>query len=192
MPAIRANPRSITTAVLVAALRDGACRRVRLQCFEHCCGVEPGYSPRRPRPPARARPSSASEALAAYRAMWAEVVAANTTSNYQAPDLGDHLGGQALTTLTANMAAEKAQGVIVLGQPILHPIVVSASATSVNIQDCVDEAGWLQHFAASPQKLVDDVPGGDRSTTATVSDENGIWKVIEMDSGSDGSCHATP
>jgi hypothetical protein len=123
--------------------------------------------------------------------MWAEVVAANKTSDYQAPDLADHLGGQALLTLTTNMAAEKEQGIIALGQPVLHPVVVSASATSVHIQDCVQDEAWLQYYVAT-KKLVDNVPGGDRATTATVTDENGVWKVTEMNSGSDGTCHVTP
>ena len=136
-------------------------------------------------------PNPATEALAAYAAMWAEVVAANKTSDYQAPDLADHLGGQALLTLTTNMAAEKEQGIIALGRPVLHPTVVSASATSVHIQDCVQDKAWLQYYAAT-EKLVDNVPGGDRATTATVTDENGVWKVTEMNSGSDGTCHVTP
>ena len=136
--------------------------------------------------------SPAAEALLAYREMWADVVAANTTSNYQASDLTDHLGGQALVALTANMATEKNQGVVTLGKPTLHPVVVSASSTSVEIQDCVDETNWLEHFAAPPQKLVNGVPGGDRATTATVTNKNGVWKVTVMDSGSDGSCHVSP
>jgi hypothetical protein len=89
------------------------------------------------------------------------------------------------------MAAEKAQGVIALGQPVLHPVVVSASATSVDIQDCVQDTGWLQYYA-STRKPVNDIPGGYRSTTATVTDQNGVWKVTEMNSGSDGSCHVSP
>lgn len=136
-------------------------------------------------------PSSAAEALAAYRAMWADVVTANQTSNYQAPYLSDYLGGQALTTLSANMAAEKAHGVIALGQPVLHPVVVTASAISVDIQDCVQDTGWLEYYAAT-RKPVNAIPGGYRSTTATVTDQSGVWKVTEMNSGSDGSCHVSP
>lgn len=189
MPAIRTR-RPIAVGLLlggVAALA-GACSTGN--------GTTPDTSPS---PHAAASSGTASAnptgpaaaGLAAYRAMWADLVEANQTSNYQAPYLPDHLAGQALLTVTDNMAVEKAQGVIALGQPVLHPVVVSASVSGVNIQDCFSDIGWLEYHA-STKKPVDDTPGGYRSTTATVTDENGTWKVTQINSGADGTCHITP
>ena len=99
------NTRSITTAVLAGGLAALAAA-----CSSSTGSSTAAASSAATRvPTASASPSAASpaaEALAAYRTMWAEVVTANKTSDYQAPDLADHLGGQALLTLTTDMAAE--------------------------------------------------------------------------------------
>ena len=181
---------------LTAALLVGAVAATASACSSGSTPSQATSSAAHTPAPAAASTASsttgpAAEALAAYRAMWADLVAANQTSNYQAPNLPDHLAGQALLTVTDNMAVEKAQGIITLGQPVLHPVVVSASATSVQIQDCVQDSGWLQYLAAT-HKLLNDIPGGDRSTTATVTDEHGTWKVTQINSEAEGTCHITP
>lgn len=131
------------------------------------------------------------EALAAYRAMWAEVASAGTTADYQAPSLSEHLSGDALKTITENLAADKNQGIVGRGVPVVHPVVTAASTTSVALSDCLDDRAWLQVYA-STGKPVDDVPGGLRSTTATVTDINGTWKVTQLNTGDEGSCTLTP
>lgn len=133
--------------------------------------------------------SPAQQALAAYRAMWADVVAASATSDYQATDLTDHLAGQALVTLTENMAVLQAHGIIALGSPTLHPNVITTSPTSITLRDCLDDTHWLQYYASTHQ-LVDNTPGGHRYTTATIQDQAGIWKVTEMTVEADGTCTA--
>ena len=126
-------------------------------------------------------------ALAAYSAMWADVQALSETSNYTDPRLGAHLDGQAYMTISENMSVNKANGIIGLGAPVLHPHVVTANATTVSLADCMDDTHWLEYYAAT-RKLVDNVPGGYRYTAATVTDENGTWKVTALDTRQDGSC----
>jgi hypothetical protein len=132
--------------------------------------------------------SPATEALAAYAAMWKDVAEADNTADYQASYLGSHLAGQALLTITNNMAVEKSEGIVVHGAPVLHPVVTSASASTIAISDCLSDQAWLE-YRASTGKLLDDVPGGFRATTATVTDQNGIWKVTQINTGAEGTCH---
>jgi hypothetical protein len=133
-------------------------------------------------------PSPAAEALAAYAAMWKDVARADNTADYQASYLSNHLAGQALLTVTDNMAVEKSEGIVVHGAPVLHPVVTSASASTAAISDCMADQAWLE-YRASTGKLLDDIPGGFRATTATVTDQNGIWKVTQINTGADGTCH---
>ena len=142
--------------------------------------------------PNRAQSSSAvqsaqQQALTAYEAMWSDVQALDTSSDYTNPRLGDHLAGQAYMTISENMSVNKANGIIGLGAPKLHPRVLTASSSAVTIADCMDDTHWLEYYA-STQKLVDNIPGGHRYTTATVTEENGIWKVTALDTRGDGSC----
>jgi hypothetical protein len=120
--------------------------------------------------------------------MWKDVAEAINTDDYQASYLSNHLAGQALLTITDNMAVQKSQGIVGHGAPVLHPVVTSATASTVAISDCLDARAWLQYYAASG-KLVDNVPGGFRVTTATVTDQNGIWRVTQINTGADGTCH---
>lgn len=142
---------------------------------------------------ASASPSAtgpAEAALAAYTAMWADITAASHTSDYQAADLTDHMTGAALHTVVANMAANDKQGIVATGAPVLHPSVISASPTVVELRDCVSDIDWLQVWATS-HKPVNDVPGGYRYSTSTVTDENGTWKVTQIDTRADGTCTPT-
>jgi hypothetical protein len=130
----------------------------------------------------------AQQALAAYTAMWADVQAAGETSNYQDPRLAAHLAGQALLTTSENMAVDKADGIIGLGQPELSgTTVVTATATTVTLHGCMSDEHWLKYFAAT-HKPVDNVPGGGRYVAATVTDENGTWKVTTLDVRGEGTC----
>jgi hypothetical protein len=181
------NTRSITTAVLAVALAalSTACSSSAGSSTAATSTVATHQATGSASPSA---PSPATEALAAYQAMWTDVAKAINTDDYQAPYLGDHLSGAALLTITDNMAADKKQGVVGHGAPILHPVVTKATASTAAISDCLDARAWLQYYA-STGKLVDDVPGGFRATTATVTNQNGIWKVTQINTGADGTCH---
>lgn len=127
-------------------------------------------------------------ALAAYTAMWSDVQVAGVTSSYQGPRLAEHLDGQALLTISENMAVDKANGIIGLGQPELSgATVVTATAITVTLHGCMSDEHWLKYFAAT-HKLVDTVPGGRRYVTATLTNENGTWKVTTLDVRGEGTC----
>jgi hypothetical protein len=129
----------------------------------------------------------AEQALAAYTAMWADVQVLSETSNYTDPRLSNHLDGQAYATISENMSVNKAHGIIGLGAPVLHAHVLTVNATTVTLADCMDDTHWLEYYSAT-RKPVDNTPGAHRYTTATVTDENGTWKVTAIDTRGDGSC----
>jgi len=126
-------------------------------------------------------------ALSAYTAMWGDVQAAGATSNYRDPRLGEHLDGKALLTVSENMAADQAHGIVELGTPVPHPRVITATATAATLADCLDDTGWLTYYAAT-RTLTDNVPGGHRYVTATVTNEHGTWKVTTLDTRGEGTC----
>ena len=177
---------------LTAALLIGAVAATVSACSSGSSPSSAPSSPARTAAPVAStadRPTGpAGAALAAYAAMWKDVAEAITTDDYQASYLSDHLARQALVTITDNMAADKKQGIVGRGAPVLHPVVTSATASTVAITDCLSDQAWLE-VRASTGALVNDVPGGFRSTTATVTDENGIWKVTQLNTGAEGTCH---
>ena len=132
-------------------------------------------------------PTPAQQALAAYTAMWSDVQALSETSDYTDPRLGAHLDGQAYMTVSENMSVDKAHGVIALGEPVVHPHVLTASATTATLADCLDDTHWLEYYASTRQ-LTNDVPGGHRYIAATVTDENGTWKVTTLNVRGEGTC----
>lgn len=138
--------------------------------------------------PAGLSPSAPAQlALAAYTAMWGDVQVLSETSNYTDPRLGDHLDGSAYMTISENMSVDKADGVIALGAPVLHPRVLAADSTTVSVADCLDDTHWLEYYA-STRRLTNNVPGGHRYVAATVTDEKGTWKVTTLDMRGEGTC----
>ena len=169
---------SVAAVALGAALATAACT---------ASTPAPAPEPTRtgaPPSPAVISPSPASpaqQALAAYAAMWADVQAAGETSDYQDPRLAAHLDGQALLTTSENMAVDNADGIIGLGRPELSDTsVVTSTATTVTLHGCMSDEHWLKYYAAT-HTLVDTVPGGRHYVAATLTDENGTWKVTTLD-----------
>lgn len=190
MPATPIRPRSI-------ALRRGAAVALAAALATAACSATtPAPAPEPTRASATASPAAtnqgsstpARQALAAYTAMWSDVQAAGETSDYQDPRLAAHLSGQALLTTAENMAVDKADGVIGLGRPELSDTaVVTATATTVTLHGCMSDEHWLKYHAAT-HTLLDTVPGGRRYVAATVTDENGTWKVTTLDVRGEGTC----
>jgi hypothetical protein len=182
------NTRPITASVLAGVVAALAAACSSTATGTATASTTATHSPTAPASPST--PSPAAEALAAYAAMWKDVAEASNTANYQATYLSNHLSGKALLTITDNLATEKGQGIVAHGTPVLHPVVTSATTTTAAITDCLDDRAWLEVYA-STGKLVDDVPGGFRSTTATVSSINGTWKVTQLNTGAEGTCKLT-
>jgi hypothetical protein len=130
------------------------------------------------------------EALAAYRGMWADMVSAARTADYQDPVLADHATGAALSTLVQGLYSYRQQGLVIMGAPATHPTVTSVTPATdpiqVNVSDCFNDTHWLAYKATGG--LENNVPGGHRQVTAVVTNSDGTWKVAQLDTGAEGSC----
>ncbi|MHB8438558.1 MAG: hypothetical protein ACYDD4_05270 [Acidimicrobiales bacterium] len=133
---------------------------------------------------------AASAALAAYRAMWADVTIASRTADYQSLLLPQHAAGQALSTFVRNLYTFQHEGLVIKGAPLVHPQVVSMSPTTdptaVAIVDCFNDTNWLDYKASGG--LQNNVPGGHRRVTAALENMGGIWKVTQITVGAEGTC----
>lgn len=132
------------------------------------------------------------DALATYRAMWKDFVAAGRSSDWQAPGLGRHATGIALQKLTRGLYTDHQNGVVTRGEPVLDPRVSSVepatNPTKVVVTDCGDSTNYLKYDATTGQ-LADDEPGGRRLINATVeSQPDGSWKVSDFGIHEVGSC----
>jgi hypothetical protein len=123
--------------------------------------------------------------------MWADMASAARTADYQSPRLERHAAGDALSQLSRGLYANKQHGIVAKGDPVTNPTVASMTPsdnpTSVAIADCLDGTQWLNYVQATGE-LQNDTPGARHATTATVSLENGAWKVTNLAVGQDGSC----
>lgn len=128
--------------------------------------------------------------LSAYRGMWADLVAAARTSDFQSPRLADHASGTALTLFVRGLARDQLHDIVTRGAPTLHPsvtsLVPSADPTRATVTDCFDDAAWVEYTTAGARAK--NPPGGPRRTTATLVRKGGVWKVNEITVGKVGTC----
>ena len=122
--------------------------------------------------------------------MWADMVTASLTSDYQSPLLSEHASGEALSVLVQGLAKNQAQGIVTKGEPVLHPQVTSltpaANPTQATISDCFDDTHWLEYKTSGG--LVNNIPGGQHATMAIVMDTGGTWKVTQLAVQATGTC----
>ena len=129
--------------------------------------------------------ASASAAIAAYRAMWEDTAEASRTSDPKNPRLNDHAQGGALSLLQYTMEQARKAGTTGRGAPRADPTVVKASASKVELRDCVDGSKWVQ---VKPSKSPSRLSGGSYRTEATVVLSSGTWKVSELYWEDAGTC----
>jgi hypothetical protein len=132
------------------------------------------------------------QALAAYRGMWEDFLAAGTTSDWQSTALGRHATGQALTNLSRGLYADSANGLVTRGAPVLSPEVASVEPSGapvrVIVTDCGDSTNSLKYRAADGS-LVSERGGGRRLINAVVERQSdGSWKVSDFGVQEIGSC----
>jgi hypothetical protein len=122
--------------------------------------------------------------------MWADLVAAARTSNFQSSRLSQHATGQALTIFVQGLARDQLQGIVTRGTPVLSPMVTSLSPeqqpSRATVGDCFDDTHWLEYQATG--KLAKNAPGGRRATTARLVKTSGAWKVDQITIGTTGTC----
>jgi len=128
--------------------------------------------------------------VSAYRAMWADLVSAARTSNFQSPRLSQHATGQTLTLFVQGLARDQLHGIVTRGTPVLHPMVTSLSPerdpSRATVGDCFDDTHWLEYQTTG--KLAKNAPGGRRTTTAQLIKTSGTWKVDQITIGKTGTC----
>ncbi|WP_245573293.1 hypothetical protein [Amycolatopsis benzoatilytica] len=132
------------------------------------------------------------DALAAYRGMWQDFVAAGTTSDWQSPKLGQYATGIALTNMSRSLYADHYNGLVTKGEPTFQPTVTSAdppdNPNKIVITDCSDGSHWLKYKADTGQ-LANDTPGGRHLVNAIVQKQSdGSWKVSEYGVHEAGTC----
>lgn len=180
-----ANPQAtrsarLTVAAAMTAISLAACTQDSVTGS----AVEPtkeAASSVAPTPTLSAADRAARDAAAAYVAMWEDVAAAATTSDWRSPRLAQHATADALSTLSRALYSDYHQGLVTKGEPRNDPSVSSMSPpdnpTTVLINDCGDSTDWLKYDAKTGQ-LADDEPGGRRAITAEVKlGDDGAWRV---------------
>jgi hypothetical protein len=148
------------------------------------CGSSGGSSPT-PRPSATPSPNAVDAAvLQAYRGEWAAFVAAVRIPDPAYPALAATTTDPLLTQLRQTLVYDKGTGIIGRGSvQLLHPHVVSVSASVAVVQDCVYSA-LISVYAATGQP-VPNQPGGTQpeydGIKATLSlATSGAWKVSDQ------------
>jgi hypothetical protein len=128
--------------------------------------------------------------LPSYRSMWADLVSAARTSDFQSTRLSLHATGQALTLFVQGLARDRLHGIVTRGELGLHPVVSSLSPnrdpTGATIVDCFDDTHWLEYQTSGG--LAKNTPGGRRATTAELVKNSGTWKVTQLTVGKTGTC----
>jgi hypothetical protein len=129
-------------------------------------------------------------ALAAYRAMWADMVAVSATGSYRDPRLGRHASGQAYSLLYRGVYALQRSGLVTKGEPLLHPVALSSTPSAdtgqFTIQDCFDDTHWLNYKLDGQRQ--DDTPGGHERVNAVAIKKSGSWKVDRLAVQNPGTC----
>jgi hypothetical protein len=117
--------------------------------------------------------------LAAYRAFWADVVAAGKTADWQSPRLARHATGKVLARVRGQFRALDSQGFVALGTIKVSPRVVRLAGEKATVQDCVDTSRFRRYDPKNKRWLdqLGGQPDGQRSTLAL--DGQGNWKVAE-------------
>jgi hypothetical protein len=119
------------------------------------------------------------EVVAAYRAFWADVVAAGKTADWQSPRLARHATGKVLTRVRGQFRALDSQGFVALGTIKVSPRIVRLAAKKATVQDCVDTSRFRRYDPKNKRWLdqLGGQPDGQRSTLTL--DGQGNWKVAE-------------
>jgi hypothetical protein len=118
-------------------------------------------------------------ALAAYRAFWADVVAAGKTADWQSPRLARHATGKVLARVRGQFRALDSQGFVALGTIKVSPRIVRLAGKKATVQDCVDTSRFRRYDPKNKRWLdqLGGQPDGQRSTLTL--DGQGNWKVAE-------------
>jgi hypothetical protein len=77
-------------------------------------------------------------ALTTYRAMWADMVEAGKTADYQSPTLAHHAAGQALQLLVSGLYDAHKGNVVIKGEPALNPQATGVTSAERVLRKCMN------------------------------------------------------
>jgi hypothetical protein len=131
-------------------------------------------------------------ALYAYEGMVNDWVSAARTASYQDPALGQYASGSALEELTKALLAEQEKHAVSKGDPVVTNVsygemTPTSNPTQIVINSCFSDASWLE-YKASDGSLYNNVPGGRHKTQLLAMDEDGTWKIDQLEIGGVGTC----
>lgn len=130
--------------------------------------------------------AQATAVLAAYHAAWSAFEGALADANPTDPALVATMMNPQLEGVKANIYADQRQGIIGRGTFVLHPKIVSLSATTATVVDCAYSTAALVY--KSTGKLVPPVtPPENDGVTSTLMLSGGTWKVYKQ-TVTDGKC----
>jgi hypothetical protein len=117
--------------------------------------------------------------LAAYRAFWADVVAAGKTADWKSSRLARHATGKVLARVRGQFRALDSQGFVALGTIKVSPRVVRLAGKKATVQDCVDTSRFRRYDPKNKRWLdqLGGQPDGQRSTLTLDGQRN--WKLAE-------------
>lgn len=137
--------------------------------------------------PSETSANTALAALAAYNAMWEDIIAVAQTSDFTNPRLATHMTGGVLAHWTELVATNQSRGWVGRGRQIWNAHVTSASPTAVTVSDCLDDSGWV-NYLKDGQRAPDSPDGRHASAAEITLQPDGSWRVSEQIIGKLGSC----
>ncbi|CAO5240083.1 Lipoprotein [Frankia sp. AgKG'84/4] len=130
------------------------------------------------------------DALVAYRGMWADWAAMASTGDYQNPRLADHVSGRALSLIYRAVYTNQHNGQFSRGNPMISPKVTAedpaGSPGRATISDCVNTSNWLVYDSSG--HLQAGTPGGRRAVQALALKTDRTWKINQLVIQDVGSC----
>lgn len=124
--------------------------------------------------------------LAAYRAASKAFLNALADANPDDPELSATMVDPQLQGVKTNLFADQKQGIVGRGRTTLHPKVVSMSATTATVVDCIYSDTELV-YATSGKPVPPITPPEHDGIHAILHRIDGVWKLYEQ-TVTDGKC----
>jgi hypothetical protein len=134
---------------------------------------------------------AAEAALAAYRGFRKAEVKAGASGHVKGSGLEKYAFDKALTGAESMVLTFSVQGIVLRGEPVLHPQVSNVDLTGhprVQITDCFDTTQWEAVYANTGESAV--APGQARRTVvdATAEIHEKRWKIRVVTNHRDRTC----
>lgn len=132
------------------------------------------------------RAGEAAAVLAAYRAASAAFQQALATANPEDPALAATMVDPQLQGVKANLLADQRQGIVGRGAVTLHPKLITMSATTATVVDCVYSSSMLVYEATGKPVPPITRPEHD-GIQATLAFVGGSWRLAKQ-TVTEGKC----